>query len=805
MRKKKTTEAGERAQSHRSGGGGGSELFICFTARHSSSATSACAATAMRVPSSKSLLSPGRGREPPAPSLSASLSRRLRSSGSLKGGQSPMFPAGVATGGGGGRRKGCAFEAAEPSSPKVTCIGQVRVKSKKKKAKAKAAAAMARSRSKRGSGKEASFRRTEECLPRKNERWMHQLPASICGALRSLGSELNCFFPCGSSPCSSSRTGEEKRRECEEKRTASSCGQVLARWLMAMQEGEGKRGKVVGLVLEGRGKGELDLVIGEREKIGVAGLELEVANGNGGEKKDEVLVVTDEEEVEEVAAARDSVCIPPRNALLLMRCRSDPVRMAALANRFWGSPAAKVEEAEEEQEEEDGVEVGQHLFGRVEVDREEVGAERDEEAGAAAKVIPETGEVGEEEAEEEKISPGATLDGALVEMGSSAEEEKQQRSCEGKQEKEGSSADWVNVQRNSPREEAVDAHLPPKSEEIVLKEVTFSPEREEEKEGEEEKGRRSSSCSSSMGKAERRSHNHKWLSKAKEGAGRSSSSKNKERRRHSFSTERDVRSHSYSSEKEARRASFSVERRRRWSFSVDKGGLIPEEENAFREGEEEKKEEDSSAEGEEARETEAIEKPEATEVGETEVNGEEGRIEEADGKGEEGVEGEEAGKRRELPDCLLLMMYEPKLSMEVSKETWVCSTDFLRWRPHHHRRHHPKGGGGGNGGGGAGERAKTEKVERSKDMGGDKKEATAPAEPALLQASPPPPPPAPPTATAVEQKLMSAAAVRKPAAYGPFVLTRCKSEPMRSSARLAPDACFWKDRHRPIGAAGIGF
>jgi hypothetical protein len=43
------------------------------------------------------------------------------------------------------------------------------------------------------------------------------------------------------------------------------------------------------------------------------------------------------------------------------------------------------------------------------------------------------------------------------------------------------------------------------------------------------------------------------------------------------------------------------------------------------------------------------------------------------------------------------------------------------------------------------------------------------------------------------------------AAYAPLVLKRCKSEPLRSSARLAPDACFWKDRHRPLNATGIGF
>ncbi|KAK1422008.1 hypothetical protein QVD17_24836 [Tagetes erecta] len=42
------------------------------------------------------------------------------------------------------------------------------------------------------------------------------------------------------------------------------------------------------------------------------------------------------------------------------------------------------------------------------------------------------------------------------------------------------------------------------------------------------------------------------------------------------------------------------------------------------------------------------------------------------------VETNESELREELPECLLLMMYEPKLSMEVSKETWVSSKDFIR-------------------------------------------------------------------------------------------------------------------------------
>ncbi|KAL4592052.1 hypothetical protein LXL04_005032 [Taraxacum kok-saghyz] len=81
--------------------------------------------------SSRSILSPARARDPPPISLSNSRSRNLRNSCSIKGGgASPaMFPTTT------GKRRGSGFENPEPSSPKVTCIGQVRVKSKKKQAK----------------------------------------------------------------------------------------------------------------------------------------------------------------------------------------------------------------------------------------------------------------------------------------------------------------------------------------------------------------------------------------------------------------------------------------------------------------------------------------------------------------------------------------------------------------------------------------------------------------------------------------------------------------------------------------------
>ncbi|KAK8620451.1 hypothetical protein V6N13_066929 [Hibiscus sabdariffa] len=90
-----------------------SELFICFTSRLSSSSS-------MKIPS-KPILSPSCSREPSSQiSLSSSLSRRLRSNGSMKGGQaSPMFPVTSH-----GKKRGGSFENPEPSSPKVTCIGQ---------------------------------------------------------------------------------------------------------------------------------------------------------------------------------------------------------------------------------------------------------------------------------------------------------------------------------------------------------------------------------------------------------------------------------------------------------------------------------------------------------------------------------------------------------------------------------------------------------------------------------------------------------------------------------------------------------
>ncbi|XP_026453188.1 uncharacterized protein LOC113353924 [Papaver somniferum] len=270
----------EKRSSHRSG----SEYFICFTARNSSS---------MKI-SSKSIQSPGRhsgkfGES--SASLSSSLSRRLRSNGSIK--RSPMFPTGSQ------KKKGSSLEttAAEPSSPKVTCIGQVRVKTKKQGQKF-------RRRSKRKG--DLSFRKTEqnhqqpqECLPHRNQRWVH-LPLSICEALKTFGAEFNCLLPCTKSySCLTGEKSDQKKRNGRQttERNNSSCRQVFANWVMTgLHENDQNEMNM------DNNDNEMELVVSRRE-----------------------------DEMKSETRRND---------------RSEPFRNSALANRFWESPIQNKEEEE---------------------------------------------------------------------------------------------------------------------------------------------------------------------------------------------------------------------------------------------------------------------------------------------------------------------------------------------------------------------------------------------------------------------------------------------------------------------------
>ncbi|KAF8409173.1 hypothetical protein HHK36_005247 [Tetracentron sinense] len=695
----------ESEKPHRSGSSG-SELFICFTARPSSSSSSS-----MKI-SSKSILSPGRTdkfREPTL-SLSSSLSRRLRNNGSMKGGQSsPMFPTGS-------KKKGCAFENPEPSSPKVTCIGQVRVKTKKQGKKM-------RTRSKRKG--EVSFRKTEqtqegihhhqqqqECLPHRNQRWVH-LPLTICEALRAFGAEFNCFLPCRSSCSSTSETEkEEKRREnSSSTTTTSSCGAVFARWLMALQEGEGK----------GR---EIELVVGEeerREQRQVVGeMEIEIDDEKGEVKEDK----------EEDEEARVSICIPPRNALLLMRCRSEPLRMSSLANRFWDSPVPREDPDDDEGDEDDDEgDENEEELGDVEEGEEE------HEAKAELETKPNDEEVSEKwvsvEAIEEQENPQEEANCPTVENQEAEEQQEENQNPEKQEEQQegievevtAAAEEEITVSECSP--EALGELENPENEPILEERVA------EEEEKNEGRGSSSSSSSSSP------------VSVQPEGE----------------------------EEPESEAKAVAGE-------SVALEEIVDE-------STEEKETEERISEEEEEEETET-EARSATD---------QQQIHEGDEKSKE-RENEDQDQEQEresaaLPDCLLLMMCEPKLSMEVSKETWVCSTDFIRWRP--------------------------EKQVIQKDGGAEsKKRVSTDSNPAHQQppqqlpprssCSNPAPAVQPSMATMIEQKLVNAVA------YEPFVLTRCKSEPMRTSAKLTPEACFWNNRklepHRPttlgVGAASIG-
>ncbi|MBA0699577.1 hypothetical protein Goari_001195 [Gossypium aridum] len=691
-----------------------SELFICFTSRLSSSSS-------MKI-SSKSILSPGRSRESSSHiSLSSSLSRRLRNNGSLKGGQaSPMFPTNS------GKKRGSGFDNPEPSSPKVTCIGQVRVKTKKQGKKFRAC------RSKRRG--EVSFRKVDhnnggnsldssssqdynmghflssnsshhqqqqEC-----KKWVH-LPLTICEALRAFGAEFNCFLPCRSSCMANQRDKEGKTRGSSANvgngnkngNGRSSCGAVFTRWLVAVQEGEGKE-REIELVVGGgedderRESSEMMMMRSSQRRHVFEDIEInDFANENKGDDDDE-------------AAARVSICIPPKNALLLMRCRSDPVKMAALANKFWETPVPKDEHDDE---------------------GEEDGNER------------------EGEVEEHELVQEDTL-----------EVEREEREVKFEQEMEHQVSEvsdmYVYCEANEEQEEI--------------------PETEAEAEAEAEAKTEVESVlvkNGSTGVAEETSIEY-------------------QDQEHEHEDEHEVEEdpqESTSKKQTLTEVPLSLEN----EADIEELHLA-EEENVNGNGEEEREEQTKAEEVEEEDST-----VEEEEEGETSQERSELEYPETDPENESK---ESESQDKLLPDCLLLMMCEPKLSMEVSKETWVCSTDFIRWLPEKRKQ----------------------QVVKPKDSGDEpKRRISVDSNPLPIFLQPPRSscsfPAAPPMDTAgaeavngagsggskttmMEHKLVGGKG------YEPFPLTRCKSEPRRSSAKLAPDACFWKNRKLEPTSVGVG-
>ncbi|KAK1324286.1 hypothetical protein QJS10_CPA01g02050 [Acorus calamus] len=600
-----------------------SELFNCFTSRPSSMKTKS------------TIHSPGRPDKPTT--LSTSLSRRLKNHGSIKGGQSPMFPATVSTT---QRKKGGAFEPPEPSSPKVTCIGQVRVKTMKKNHHNNSN--HLRSRSRRRGG-EVSFRKgdmgetSKECLPSRNQRWVH-LPLSICEALRAFGAELSCLFPsCGGERwglCGRER-GERRRKRRGFWVGGGSCGAALMRWVMAVEEEE-KRVKEVGMVVEEvvvRGRREEEVVDVMKEDEGVMEVVEVVGDGEGEEEK------------------RVSICIPPRNALLLMRCRSDPWKMSALASRFWGSPeevevcgggGGGDEEEEEEEEEEDdddddddGEDEDEEEVVDEETEEEEVGDEKEEE---------ET-----ERFEEERLDVWVEVTGEVENpdlVSLEQEMEKEKRDLDGGEEEQ--------EEENECLHQALDEVENPEGEAEMEESIDGPPLQE----GGTQKLKQKRKL--------------KWWWKKKK--------KKKKQRRPKLDFPRSPQ------REEPAEAEAAAQ--------VDQ---ITEKAPTFHENPEAEEAEEANAEETQSKENKEEKNPSRSSVSTasappplqddpTETNEEEQTQNHStedthndDGDGEEEEE-EEEEEGAMLPECLLLMMWEPKLSMEVSKETWVKSTDFIRPR-----------------------------------------------------------------------------------------------------------------------------
>nr|XP_010939784.1 uncharacterized protein LOC105058528 [Elaeis guineensis] len=230
------------------GGGGGNggaptDLLVCLPSRHH--------LTLMPKP----ICSPSRPTE---------ASKRRSSRSGNRGQASPLFKA---------KTKHMSSEIAEPTSPKVTCAGQIKVRSRP---------------SPRGSrGKDwLSLVEDIERLHkhRKRTNWRQTLGIKkeimqFLGAFRGLRFHMRCFgLFHGSVDCT---TDEEDEDEEEEKEVDSSgSSNIFSKWFMVLEENQHRRyGKEVEEVKE-------------EERDGTT--------------------------FEEVA--------PPPNALLLMRCRSAPAK-----------------------------------------------------------------------------------------------------------------------------------------------------------------------------------------------------------------------------------------------------------------------------------------------------------------------------------------------------------------------------------------------------------------------------------------------------------------------------------------------
>ncbi|KAL3531912.1 hypothetical protein ACH5RR_005433 [Cinchona calisaya] len=200
----------------------------------------------------------------------------------------------------------------EPSSPKVTCIGQVRARRSSSKAK--------KSKSKRPSRSTTPSKHPCSCSP-----------VCSCCVPRSHFCCCQCSIPRFRKP-------------------RSFCRLFCKKWVTFFSFGYCR--KVDSTRDDCSSRVEESIPRGQKHVNSATSNASSDVEENGGEKQEDF--------VESFSSS------PPKNALLLTRCRSAPYRSSSLAGRFWGSPL-RTSETETEKEKSPKKEVQEPQEGEMEM------------------------------------------------------------------------------------------------------------------------------------------------------------------------------------------------------------------------------------------------------------------------------------------------------------------------------------------------------------------------------------------------------------------------------------------------------
>ncbi|KAJ3700500.1 hypothetical protein LUZ61_004205 [Rhynchospora tenuis] len=272
------------------------DLLVCFPSR----------AHLALMP--KPICSPSRPAELPKRHPRTTNKPTKRHPSSSHGRSSPLFKT---------KTRNTGPEIDEPTSPKVTCAGQIKVRPSKPRSSN--ASSRPSTESKNWISVVEEIERLRKDRKKKSGSWLEAVgikkdALQIFSSFHGLRFNMGCFgsFP-GSIDCTSDEEDEDEESVAREDE-ASSSQDVFSKWFMLIEQNQ-----------------DIDL-------------------------KEEI-VQDDEEEEEEEGEGKDGVqnsAVPPPNALLLMRCRSAPAK--GLLNRAEEVETEEVRIAnkaiEEEQEKE---------------------------------------------------------------------------------------------------------------------------------------------------------------------------------------------------------------------------------------------------------------------------------------------------------------------------------------------------------------------------------------------------------------------------------------------------------------------